>query len=170
MTKPRTKLPSLFNALAFVLGAYYFYRLNWIEGLKLFKLFNVWGMFFDITAVILLSSFLPNAKRFTKLIVNHVSFGSIAFLLFFQIGVLITSAYAMMWKLPSAKVLALFHASLLLPLTVVWFLVEDLVSNSISKRLQDNDLRLGIFGSIFLISGLIMQFIGAILDLVGYQS
>ena len=163
--KPRTHLIYLLNALAMTTGAYYFYRLNWFESIPMFKLFNVWGIFFDILAVILLSSFLPLPCRLKKFIIEDVSFESIAFLLFFTCGVLITSGFAVLMGLPSTKVLVLFHVSLLIPLAVVWFLIEDFVSNPVFERLKDNDFRLQVFGSVFLIGGLTLQFIGAVLDI-----
>ncbi|NOZ37142.1 MAG: hypothetical protein GXP11_03550 [Gammaproteobacteria bacterium] len=156
-----------FNALAMALGAYYFFQFSWLEDLPVFKLFNIWGIFFDILGVILLSSFLSSSARLKQFIVERVSFEFIAFLLFFILGSLILSPYAAMYKQPSAKVLAIFQASLLGPFTVIWFLVEDFVSDPKVDSLKDYGFRLRVLGSTFLITGLTMQMIGAFLDIRG---
>lgn len=149
-----------------LIGVFLYYYLSSIEGVKLFKLFNVFGLYFDVVGVLFLSEMLAKPKEKYIYILDYV-YAFFSHLMFcVWIGVVFIGKAVFFWMfLPSREVVSTFFGWFSIFAIVLLFVVHGVdtfrmkIGNTVGSRFV-------LLGWCFLLTGLILQMIGALMDLV----
>ena len=151
-------------------GAVLAYLLGSLQKLELFKVLNIVGIIYGLVGVVILSEFVIKNEKWSRFVVEKLSdlmiwaHGTIPF------GVTITSLVLFLVardQFPSSETIGgsfmLFTFYSLVPT----FWVEDYVFGPKSPRTKDPILRTRIFGLFLVITGMVVQLVAAIQDVLG---
>jgi len=149
------------------LGTLFGFALSAVNDLEIFKVLNVIGLFYDIVGLIILSEVLSQSEKFQKFIADIFSGLFMWAHMAVPIGIFL-SGFILNYisEYPSAKITSGIGVGILFWMFIPSLVVEDIVFKAKTKRFQTPKERSRFLGGFLLLSGLLIQFIAAIKDLL----
>lgn len=160
------KIYTLITLLFLSFGIFIQLSFGSIKTLEPFKLFNLFGLFFDVCGLLLLSEFAINAKGKIRVFMDGV-YGSIMLLVFMvPVGIILSNIASIFIDLPSYKMLSSFAVGILTYLAIPLFYIDGLANITKAPFYETTKSRTLFMGWYLLIAGIILQLIGAVLDVL----
>jgi NADH:ubiquinone oxidoreductase subunit 6 (subunit J) len=151
------------------LGGGIAYFLGSLKHLETFKILNIVGMIYGLIGVVVLSEFVAQNEKWRRFMVEKISglliwaHGTI------PLGAALTSLALYLVsrdEFPSSEIVGKSFMGFALYAVLPTFFVEDYVFSPKTERHKDPILRTRIFGLFLVISGMLVQLIAAIQDLL----
>ena len=156
--------------LLYMCGGAIAYRLGSIQQLEIFKILNIVGIIYSLIGVLVLSEFVAQNERWRRFVVDKLSGVMIWAHGIIPFGAATTSLVLFVVaksEFPSSGVVGTSFMAFALYALIPTFIVEDLVFVPKSARFKDTVLRTRIFGLFLVASGLTVQLIAAIQEVLG---
>ena len=159
--------------LLFATGSGIAYRLGSLPKLELFKVLNIVGIIYGLVGVVVLSEFVIQNEIWRRFVIEKLSglliwaHGAIPF------GAAITSVILFLVardQFPSSSIVGPSFMAFALYAALPTFFVEDYVFVPKSPRFRDPVLRTRVFGLFLVITGMVVQLIAAIQDVLGSKA
>ena len=148
---------SLGISLTFIIGG--------LPEIEIFKLVNIAGLLFDIFGVLILADFIfERSERFSYVFDFIFAFSMMALMLI-PMGIILGQIIGIFFDLPSTKSVTSFAAGMMLYVGIPLYAMDslgDAFNLGFYKRIK---FRTKFLGWYFIISGFILQFMAAIIDL-----
>lgn len=155
--------------LFFVVGGGIAYVLGSHKNLEIFKILNIVGIIYGLLGIIVLSEFVAQNEKWRCFVVEKLSgiliwaHGTI------PLGTAVTSLTLYLVsreQYPSSEIVGTSFLGFSLYALLPTFFVEDYVFNPKKEHLKDHVLRTRIFGLFLVITGMVVQLIAAIQDVL----
>jgi hypothetical protein len=160
------KVYTLMSLLFLGLGVLIQLSFGTIKGLELFKLFNLFGLFFDVCGLLLLSEIAINAKGKFQVFMDAV-YGSIMLLVFtVPVGIIFSSVVSLFTDLPSSQILASFAGGIMTYVAIPLFFIDGFGEIGKAPFYKTTRTRTLFMGWYLLLAGIVLQLIGATLDVL----
>jgi hypothetical protein len=156
--------------LFYAIGAGVAYRLCSLQKLEMFKVLNIVGIIYGLVGVVVLSEFVAQNEAWRRFMVEKLSglliwaHGTIPFAAAATSLILYLAARD---QFPSSPIVGPSFMGFAFYSLIPMFFVEDVVFVPKSPRLKDPLLRTRIFGLFLVITGMVVQLIAAIQDVLG---
>ena len=149
-----------------VIGLSLFLSLASLPKAELFKLFNAFGLALDIIGVLLLSKIVAKStQKHSKLLDYFYAFLNVA-IFCIPFGMVFGSLTLFWLNLPSATVIFGFAVTIIGCISTPLFIIDYAGEIFKSKFYESVSSRIIFMGWYLVVAGLVMQMIGAILDLM----
>ncbi|RUO39240.1 hypothetical protein CWE22_10845 [Pseudidiomarina aestuarii] len=155
----------LLSIIFILFGGFIQITLGSVNNIQTFKLFNIFGLFLDVFGIILLSDLAINAKGKLKIFMDAVYGVTILFTFTVPLGISVFSFADIFLDLPSQSIITAFAGGLMTYLFIPLFLLDGLGDILNAKFYQTTKSRTIFIGWYLLFAGIVMQTIGAILDI-----
>lgn len=156
--------------LFYTIGGAVAFRLGSVQKLEMFKVLNVVGIIYGLVGVVVLSEFVTQSERWSRFVVDRLSglliwaHGTI------PLGAAVTSLILFLVarnQFPSSLIIGPSFLGFALYALLPTILVEHFVFVPKSARFKDPVLRTRIFGLFLVTTGMVVQLIAAIQDVLG---
>jgi hypothetical protein len=152
-------------AFHLVIGISLYLLLASLPKVELFKLFNVFGLAFDIFGVLLLSKMIAKStEKYTVLLDYFYAFLHVA-IFCIPLGLAFGSLLFFWLNLPSSSVILGFSASIIFYVSTPLFMTDYAGEIFKFKFYESVSSRIVFMGWYLVVAGLALQMVGAILDL-----
>lgn len=151
----------------FALGIWLHIVLGELQNIELFKLLNVVGIFFDICGVLLLSHMVTSVKPRYGILFD-VLYGAVMIGMFsLSMGLIIGNIASLFMELPSTKVVVVFGGGIVSYMLIPLYIMDSLADTFKFKFYETYIERTKFLGWYLLGSGLTIQLIASVYDLLG---
>lgn len=161
------KIITVTFVVQFFIGSYLFYLFASLDSLKYYKLFNTIGLFLNICGVLLLSKIVINFSKKQEKLLDFLYFFLYVGIHCIPLGMLLGAIFLSWLTLPSSGIASKFAGGLFSYVAAPLFIADYSVEifkldfyKSVSKRVT-------FMGWYILLAGMVLQFTGSILDLIG---
>lgn len=168
-----TKKINIYSALSFCLGIIFAYFFALAPNLKLYKLLNIIGVLFNIIGILIISQYVLKNENLTKFVSDKFTAYTLISLSMIPIGMIFGSLGTMVLfilngtqDISTVKIIGKFAGVILLFVFTPLFIIEYVLDIFFFRNLSfpESILKKTIFmGWFFLVSGLLVQLIAAIL-------
>jgi hypothetical protein len=159
------ELTFLIDVALIACGAYVGWELSFSPEIQLFKLYAIVGIAFDIVGVLLLTYLVSANERFKEWVSETLALFFVKSFIYLPWALMTASIVALaFFDAPSSTDLLLFLFPIMFFTIFPVFAFEDVVIYKQFKTFRSADSRVKFLGGFFLLSGLLLQLVGAIKD------
>ncbi len=156
--------------LLYATGGAFAYRLGSLQELETFKLLNIVGIMYGLVGVIVLSEFVAQNEKWRRFVVEKLSGVLIWAHGAIPLGAATTSIVLFLIardQFPSSPIVGTSFLGFAFYALIPTFFVEDYVFVPKSARFADPLIRTRVFGVFLVVTGMVVQLISAVQDLLG---
>lgn len=155
----------LLDVALVALGFYTGWALSHLDHFLGYKLYAIVGIAFDIVGVLFLTYLVLAGARIKEWIAQTFALLSVKAFIYLPWGLLFGAFVALAYNdAPSAMDVASFAFPIMFLTIIPIFTFEDVVLYRRYKRFDSPDSKVKFLGGFFLLTGLVVQFIGAVKD------